>query len=132
MTDDGILITPKQMEAVLRLDGPKRYRIFVKAVADTEEVWGLYLDGWALAATDDGQTVFPMWPARQYASVNAVNSWSGYTPRSFSLTDLLEVLLPDFEKNKVRPGIFFIPDGKGVIPTVEELRDDILEELDNY
>lgn len=53
MTDDAILITPKQLEAVLRLDGPKRYRIF-------------------------------------------------------------------------------IPDGRGVIPTVEELRGDILEELDHY
>jgi hypothetical protein len=43
-------VNPKQMEAVLALPGPKRFQHFIKVVADWQEVWGLYRDGWALAA----------------------------------------------------------------------------------
>ncbi len=42
------------MEAVLALPREERYAHFVKRVADTEQVWGLYNNGWASAATDDG------------------------------------------------------------------------------
>ena len=44
-------ITNKQIEAVLKLDGPKRYSYFIKVAADQRSIWGLYDEGWALAAT---------------------------------------------------------------------------------
>lgn len=68
-------VNPKQMEAVLALPGIKRFEHFIKVIADWQEVWGLYQDGWALAAADDGTTVFPLWPAKEYAQVCAENEW---------------------------------------------------------
>ena len=67
-------VTPKQMEAVLALSGVKRFEHFIKVIVDWREVWGLYQDGWALAEADDGIIVFPLWPAKEYAQVCAVNS----------------------------------------------------------
>ena len=38
-------VSPKQMEAVFALPGPRRFEHFVKTIADWQEVWGLHQDG---------------------------------------------------------------------------------------
>ncbi|MGY4302880.1 hypothetical protein ACVIJ6_000123 [Bradyrhizobium sp. USDA 4369] len=125
-------VSPKQMEAVLALPGIKRFEHFIKVIADWQEVWGLYQDGWALAAADDGTTVFPLWPAKEYAQVCAANEWTGYEPRSISLSDFTEVLLPKLKLDGVLPGVFFTPTSKGVTPSVDELKSALEAELQNY
>jgi hypothetical protein len=125
-------VSPKQMEAVLALPGIKRFERFIKIIADWQEVWGLYQDGWALAAADDGTTVFPLWPAKEYAQVCAANEWTGYEPRSISLSDFTEVLLPKLKLDGVLPGVFFTPTSKGVTPSVDELKSALEAELQNY
>lgn len=125
-------LNPKQMEAVLALPAIKRFKHFIKVIADWQEVWGLYQDGWALAAADDGTTVFPLWPAKEYAQVCAANEWAGYEPRSISLGDFTEVLLPKLRLDGVLPGVFFTPTSKGVTPSVDDLRAALEAELQNY
>lgn len=125
-------VNPKQMEAVLALPGVKRFEHFIKVIADWQEVWGLYQDGWALAAADDGTTVFPLWPAKEYAQVCAANEWSGYEPRSISLSDFTEVLLPKLKLDGTLPGVFFTPTSKGVTPSVDDLKSALEAELQNY
>jgi len=106
-------VSPEQIETVLALPGVKRFEHFIKVIADWQEVWGLYQDGWARAAADAGTTVFPLWPAREYAQVCAANEWTGYEPRSISLSDFTEVLLPQLKLDGVSPGVFFTPTSKG-------------------
>lgn len=125
-------INPKQMEAVLALPGIKRFEHFIKVIADWQEVWGLYQDGWALAATDDGTTVFPLWPAKEYAQLCAENEWNGYTPRSISLIDFTDVLLPKLKSDGVLPGAFFTPSSKGLTPSPDELKAALDAELQKY
>lgn len=125
-------VNPKQIETIVALEGTERYRHFIKVVADWEEVWGLYQDGWALASTDDGKQVFPLWPAKEYALLCAEKEWDGYQPDSFSLEDLMGELLPNLKKDSVLPGIFFTPFDKGVTPSVDQLLDDLNGELENY
>lgn len=36
----------EEIQAVLKLDGPKRFRHFIKRAVDDETVWGLWFDGW--------------------------------------------------------------------------------------
>jgi hypothetical protein len=100
--------------------------------ADWQEVWGLYQDGWALAAADDGTTVLPLWPAKEYAQVCAANRWQGYEPRSISLSDFMDVLLPKLKSDGVLPGVLFTPSSKGVTPSVDELKSALEAELQNY
>lgn len=126
-------VNQKQLEAVLSLPAPKRFEHFVKVVCDWEEVWGLYQDGWALAATDnDGTTVFPVWPAKEYALHCADSEWLGYEPRQISLTDFLEVVLPTLKAEGTLPGVFCTPTDKGVTPTAGELEAAIKAELEKY
>jgi hypothetical protein len=73
-------LNPRGIEAVLALPGPKRYAHFIKVAADQDKVWGLFSDGWALAGTEDGKEVFPLWPAREYAELCASGLWADYEP----------------------------------------------------
>lgn len=125
-------INQKQIESVVALLGQKRYEYFIKRVADWEEVWGLYQDGWALAETDDGQKVFPVWPEKEYAELCAVKEWAGYEPESFSLADFMDELLPNLKKDGVLLGVFYTPSDKGVMPTVDQVLEDLRQELENY
>jgi len=132
ISESVMIISDKQIAAVLALPGNERYKHFIKRVADSELAWGLFDEGWALAATDDGARVFPLWPAEEYAKLCAVGEWGGYAPRSFSVEELLEDLLPMLQEDGVLPGIFYTPDDKGVTPAVELLRQDLAAELQNY
>ena len=117
---------------MIALPGPKRFAHFVKAIVDREELWGLYDGGWALASTDDGTSVFPMWPAEEYAQLCAENEWRSYEPRSISLAGLLNDLLPKLQRDGVLPGVFMTPTSKSSTLSVEELIAALDAELQKY
>lgn len=125
-------INSKQIEAILSLDSLQRYEHFIKVIADWEEVWGLYHDGWALASNDNEQQVFPLWPAKEYAQLCADKEWADYQPSSFSLDELIEELLPNLDMDNLLVGIFNTPDNLGVVTTSEQLLTDLNRELDKY
>ena len=125
-------LNDKQIQSVLALSGPDRYRHFIKVVVDREQAWGLYDDGWALSATDDGQHLFPLWPASEYASLCADENWSGYEPASIPLTDLIDELVPKLKETGVRLSVFNSPDGKGVVPEFDEFLYHLNLEMEKY
>ena len=125
-------IHPMQMKAVLSLSGIKRFEHFIKVIADWQEVWALYQDGWALAAADDGTTVLPLWPAKEYAQICADSEWKGYEPRPIGLSEFTDVLLPKLKADGVLPGVFFTPSSKGLMPSVDELKAALDAELGKY
>lgn len=124
-------LSPQQIAAVLALDGPARYKHFIKQVADHQQVWGLYSDGWATGATSSGEVILPFWPAAEYATLCAVDEWAGYEPRSLTVEEFYD-LLDNLEDDDVLPAVFYTPADKGVVPSHDQLRDDLLEELENY
>lgn len=125
-------IMQKEIDAVLRLDGPERYNHFIKRVVDSESAWGLWKDGWALMMSDDGRQVFPIWPAREYAELCKVGDWADYKSEKIQLHDLVSELLPKLRSHDVTPGIFPTPGGKGVMPAVEDLISALEEEGRKY
>jgi hypothetical protein len=122
----------KQIEAVLKLSGHERYRHFIKVVADRQEAWGLYQDGWALAADDEGNPVFPLWPTAEYAALCAISDWSGYKPEAISVDDLLDELLPSLIERETQFGIFPSPSERGVAPEWERFSQELRQELAQY
>ena len=122
----------RELEAVLRLEGPKRFTHFVKRIVDEERAWGLWSDGWALMANADGTQVFPLWPASEYAELHRTGDWAGYEVREIALDDLLEELIPKLAERGVLPGVFPTPTGSGVTPTPEELASALRKELERY
>lgn len=125
-------VSPTKFRAISELPGKQRYEHFVKVVADTQHVWGLYQDGWALIADDDGATAFAVWPAEEYAIACAENEWAGYSPRVIQLDEFVGVLLPKLELDGLRPSVFMTREGKGVTPSVDQLTRDIELELKRY
>ncbi|ASP98529.1 DUF2750 domain-containing protein [Sinorhizobium meliloti] len=125
-------VSPRQMEAILASPGVERFEHFIKVIADWQELWGLYQDGWALSVADDGTTVFPLWPAKEYAQLCALNEWKGFEPRAITLIDLTDVLLPKLKLEGVLPGVFFTPASKGVTLPVDELMAALRAELRKY
>jgi hypothetical protein len=128
----GIKIGQKQIDAVLALSANKRYEYFIKVVADWEEVWGLYQNGWALAATDTGAPVFPLWPAKEYANLCAKKEWSGYIPEVISLESFMVELVPNLKADSVLVGVFYTPENRGITPPLDKLVTDISHELEKY
>jgi hypothetical protein len=122
----------RQIEAVLQLPGPKRYAHFIKVVADRQSAWGLYADGWALASTDEGDRVFPLWPAQEYAKLASTNDWTGYCPREIDIGDLFNGLLPSLLEHKTLLGIFPTPTDKGVVPDIATFEKDLRRELTKF
>lgn len=126
-------LNPKQIEAVLALDGPARYDHFIKRVVDTEEIWGLYKEGdWAITAADDGQQLVPFWPARDYAELCAVADWKGYQSTLIDLAEFLDEWLEALECDGILPGVFYKPSGSGVVPTIDVLKRDLRNEMSRY
>ncbi len=122
----------KEIDTVLKLDGPARFKHFVKRAADEERVWGLWNNGWALSAGDDGVSRFPLWPAREYAELCRLDAWAEYQPEEIPLDDLLNVLAPKLSEKGVQFSIFPTREGKTVVPTVDELCSAIRKELEKY
>lgn len=125
-------VNAKQMEAVLALPGPRRFEHFVKVVADWQQAWGLYHDGWALAAAEEGVPVLPLWPAKEYAQMCAAGEWAGHEPTAIPLDALMDELLATLKRDGVLVGVFFTPSGKGVTVPPDELFAALGAELQNY
>jgi hypothetical protein len=131
-------LSEKQVAAVCALPGPERYKHFVKRVADQEEVWGLYQDGWALAGTNERERVFPLWSAKEYAELCATGHWAGYQPKRIAIAEVLDDLLPSLVEDEVLVGVFpIVADDNsnkdvGVTPSHEQFKADILSALARY
>lgn len=125
-------VSQKQIEAILKLPPPKRYNHFIKKVVGWGKVWALYDDGWALSETDSGESVFPLWPEREYAELCATAEWESYKPAPIELDDLLSNLIPTLRDKGILPGVFFTLDGGSVSATLDQLEKDLREELTKY
>jgi uncharacterized protein DUF2750 len=125
-------VNPKEIEALISSSGEKRYTYFVKRIVDWEEVWGLYNDGWALASTDDGQTIFPVWPAKEYAALCIKGMWSAFKPKVIPLDDFLVELIPNLRTDRVALGVFSTPEKTAVVPDLDQIKEDIVSEISKY
>lgn len=122
----------KYIASLLSQPAPRRYEHFIKRAADHEEVWGLYKDGWAMASTNDGRQVFPVWPAKEFAELCATGDWAGCAPREMSVYDFMEDVLPTLQDEHAEVGVFSTPQDKGVVPTIDRLLEDLRTELHRF
>jgi Protein of unknown function (DUF2750) len=122
----------KKLENILDLSAQERYLYFIRKVADSEKVWGLYDEGWALLADDDNNEVLPFWPESEFAQICAIDKWSNYKPKSIDIYSFVDKWLTGMRKDNKKAGVFYNPQGKGLIIEPEKLRNDLKEELKQY
>ncbi|OAS14700.1 DUF2750 domain-containing protein [Paenibacillus oryzisoli] len=121
----------KEFESVLNQPANIRYEYFVKKVVDSETVWGLYEDGWAVTKDDNGNVLFPIWPKREFAEHCANNDWENYLGESMDLYEFIDDLLPRLKVDGLKPSIFFNNDDSAVLD-VDILIRDLKAELEKY
>ena len=103
---------PQEFENILKLGPNERYEYFIKKVADWQEVWGLWDEGWALYGDEQKKEWLPFWPHSRYAEVCATDDWEKYKPKMITLDDWLNKWLPGIEKDRAQIAIFPTPTGK--------------------
>ncbi len=76
----------RQVGGSIGLARVKRFEHFIKVVADGRRYGGcIKMDGLLPYRKMDNR--FPLWPAKEYAQLCALNEWEGFEPRAISLTD---------------------------------------------
>jgi hypothetical protein len=121
----------EKLANVINLPAPERYSYFIRKIADFEEVWGLYNNGWALLE-NNGNRVLAFWPEIEFAELCAVDIWKNYTPKKISLEDFQEKWLVGMKKDKTDASIFYTPNEKGIVVSAQQLLDDLNEEVSQY
>lgn len=122
----------QEIESVIRLDGTARFKHFVKRVVDSEEAWGLWSNGWATMSDDDGNQVFPLWPAREYAERCRLGELANYEASQIALVDLLDDLIPKLAAKSMLPGVFPTPSGQGAVVSLRDLEGALRTEMEKY
>lgn len=92
-------------------------------------MWGLHAEGWALASTSEGERVFPLWPAREYAELCATGIWDRFRPEEIPLDTLFDILVPKLREARTLVGVFPTPQESAVTPTLEQLVTHLKDEL---
>ncbi|MEH7013420.1 DUF2750 domain-containing protein [Neobacillus niacini] len=121
----------KEFESVIKQPPNIRYEYFIKKVADYEEVWGLYDDGWATAQDDDGNMLIPFFPKKEFAEYCAVNEWNKFKAEPIDIYEFIDKWLVGMKEDKVKPSIFPINEDS-VMVEIDVLLRDLNNELENY
>lgn len=124
-----LIVNKYEIENVLKLPALKRYHYFIKRVADTGKVWGLYQDGWALVGDEKDGKFLPIWPSKEYAELCADGEWSAYKSKFISLNYFLRTYIHDLKKEDIFPVIFYNSNDLGIVVKNESLIQDLVTEL---
>jgi hypothetical protein len=128
-TNEEAMVNPQQIEAVLQLPGPQRYRHFIEKAVEARRMWGLYGDGWAISQTPDGRQVLPLWPEREYAELCIAEEWSNHQAREIDIDAALGMMIPTLREQGILPGVFFSPEQGSINMTLDEFERDLRAEL---
>lgn len=127
------ILRDEEIQSVIGLDGPERYRYCIKKIADSEMLWSLKDDkGWALFGDDAGHQLFPIWPHEKYASLCVDSDWAGYRPNPIALDSWLKRWLPGLKDENKLLAVFPTPQGRGIAVEPARLEMDLREELKWY
>lgn len=88
----------KEFESVINLPANIRYEYFIKKVVDSEEVWGLYENGWSVTEDDEGNKLLPFWPNKEFAEYCATDDWEFYSSKNMDLYEFIDEFLPNLKK----------------------------------
>ncbi|KQY94487.1 hypothetical protein ASD24_02720 [Paenibacillus sp. Root52] len=121
----------KEFESVINLPANIRYEYFIKKVVDSEEVWGLYENGWSVTEDDKGNKLVPFWPKKEFAEYCASDDWGIYSTKRINLTEFINEFLPNFKKEGFLPSIFF-NNADSALLDVDILIEDLKTELEKY
>lgn len=121
-------LSKMQIEHLIRTDGRRRYEFSVKKIVDWECAWGLSNSaGWMMTEDDDGNEIFPLWPAKVFAELCNVDAELKFEAKAIELDGLMEELLQNLMEKEILVALFNVPESIDV-PVVKAA--DFLRDLD--
>jgi hypothetical protein len=119
---------PKKLEGVASLSGNDRFGYFVRKVADFEELWGLFKDGWAMGKDDDGRVALLFWPEQAFAEEYAKGEFVNHKPKKIALDHFIKNWIPGMIKDNFQAAVFPTNVGQAVFVSPDFLLQAIVEE----
>ncbi len=122
-----------EIENVSKLDTFKRYKYFIKKVADFEELWTLIDENSDFALSEiDNHFFISFWTAEEFIKSNLDNGWKNHTPLKMSLNYFEENVMPVIQENNYLINVFPVNGKSGFVVSINEFVRDLNEELENY
>lgn len=126
-------VTEKEVAAVSLLTPFNRYQYFIKRVADSERLYTL-IDAdrqWAISELE-GNDLFPVWSAREFAEQNAIEQWSGFSVKEVTIEQFEDDVIDEIEENGYLINVFPVKEKSGFIVKLIEFARDLNEEMRKY
>ncbi|HEY2585405.1 MAG TPA: DUF2750 domain-containing protein [Tepidisphaeraceae bacterium] len=123
----------KEFESVIKLGAPARYEYAIKRIADRQEVWSLWENGWVLLGADDGREMVPVWPHARFAAAYAVGDWADREPRAIELSAWIDRWIPGITRDGRAVAVFptrTADANRGTVVEPEQMLQDLRGELD--
>lgn len=118
-------LSDTQIDAINAMSAEQRYEHFISKAADQEQVWGLSSDdGWVILS-DDGDEIFPVWPAAELASQWRKGEFADCEPKAIEQQDWQEKWLPGMTEDGLLAAICPDVDGDAIIVSAEELLENL-------
>jgi Protein of unknown function (DUF2750) len=125
-------LTHTQIQETLARRPESRYKYFIRTVCAEEEVWGLLDDeGWLMLEDDeDGTDVIAVFPNAEFAEIfKGSGDYEEFRAEALDLYEFVD-WLEDFEKEKMKIGVFPTPDFQCAVLLPDRVRQDIQKEFD--
>jgi hypothetical protein len=106
-----------------------RYEYFLKRVADTTIVWGLYNEGWGLVEDEDHNQAVAVWPDIEFALACASDLWSDYNPKEIEVHEFVDDFLPGLASDGLKTAVFMTLSDRGIIAEPLQLKQEIQDQL---
>lgn len=107
--------------ALEALEGRERLDYFVRCVAGTGSVWGLYDQTWARSARPDGAEALPFWAHLELAARCIGETWASFAPRRIELEAFTDQWLGGMEEDGIVAVISPTPHDPGAPIAAAEL-----------
>jgi hypothetical protein len=123
----------KEINAILDLPPDKRYEYAIKRIADFESLWVIGDEqGFGTYEDDNKNTIFPLWPFRDFALLCCTGTFKSCQPEELQLEDFLNEYIPVFKNQGYKLSILPLPSDKGAIIDIDLFQQDLINELDKY
>lgn len=107
------------------LDDDERCERFVREVAGSGVVWGLYGETWARSDVAGKVEALPFWYRREHAARCLEGRWEGFVPRSIELDAFLEQWLVGMHEDGIVGVLVPTPGRCGAIVSPAELAESL-------
>lgn len=122
---------PKEFENIISLEPIERYNYFIKKIADSEKLYTLLDEnGNYITSEIDGNMLFPLWSAVNFAETCKTQGWQNYLAKELDLDDFKNETMRMIAESNFLINVFPIYERTGFVVNLDEFTRDLNEELE--